>query len=51
MGNIHPLLVVGRGSETQLEASENLDKKTWRERANKIYLAKVMRLIRSAVEQ
>ena len=29
--NFHPLEVVGRGSETQLQVGENLNETTWRE--------------------
>ena len=31
MSNFNPLKVVGRGSETQLQVDENLNKETWRE--------------------
>ena len=32
MSNFHPLEVVGRGSETQLQVGENLNKMTEREK-------------------
>ena len=32
MSNFHPLEVVGRGSETQLQVGENLNKRTQREK-------------------
>ena len=32
MSNLQPLEVVGRASETQLQAGENLNKVTWREK-------------------
>ena len=32
MSNFHPPEVVCRGSETQLQVSENLNKVTWREK-------------------
>ena len=35
--NFHPLGVVGRGSETQLQVGGNLNKVTRRERVNKKY--------------
>ena len=37
MSNFQPLDVVGRGSETQLQVSENLNKLTWHDKVNKTH--------------
>ena len=38
MGDFHTILVVGRGSETQLKVGDYLNKVTWQEKAEDVQL-------------